>query len=342
MLFASAFTLLSCNKIIEDNPVPEGIEDGSFLTINLDCESTKSTGQTKSNEDALNNVSVFVFRTETGAKLDASSYVDLSPANTGAGSGTPYSVTLKCTTGNRKVYVVANASSDLTKTIKCEADLLSNSTLLKDNGLKSFFMMGSANISVSGSECSASVKLTRFVSSVRIEKITNLMEAEAYRADGLFVLNAIYLTNVVGKMNLDGSNMPSTLGSSFWHAKLSAEENPLFYDGGINAGVKYGDANARAVAHTFYAFPNDCAINESSTWSQRSTMLVVEATLDGAKYYYPVAVGPLESNKQYVITNFTVRRPGSTNPWESIHKSDATIDIEVVPWGTPVTTTEDL
>lgn len=340
-ILVTALALVSCNKMTDDRAVGETSGE-CCLTVNLDGTFTKAVGQTTAAEDAINNVSIFVFRTDTGSKLDADSYQTISPANTHAGT-TPLSLTLKCTVGSRRIYVLANTAKDFTETVKCEADLLAQSTLLTENGLTNFFMMGSKTVAITGTECRVDIELSRLVSSVRLEKITNLMEAKAYRADGLFTVDKIYLTNVVGKAGFDRSAFsPASLSSEYWLAKLNAENNPLIYEGSVGAAVNYGESKANSVAHTFYAFPNDCALSESKIWSQRSTMLVIEATLDGVKYYYPVAVGPLEANKQYIITNFTVRRPGSDNPWDCVHKADATIDIKVAPWGTTVTTTEDL
>lgn len=333
LAFFSAITMIpSCNKAFEHYPeAGNGMSGACCLTVDLNGTGTKATGQTSSEEDAINNVSVFVFRTDDGSRLDASLY-----------DSTASSVTLKCTVGQRKIYVIANSAEDLTGIVKNEADLLSRSTLLKENGLNNFFMIGCTETSVSGSECRVSVQISRLVSSVRLERITNLMDAKAYREDSLFVIDRIYLTNVVGKMSFDGIGNPSSLASEYWHARNSAEEDPLILDGGLDAVVDYGTDNARAIPHTFYAFPNDCAADESPAWSQRSTMLVIEATLDGMRYFYPVAVGPLESNKQYIITDFVIRRPGTQNPWECVHKTDASFEIEVAPWDTSVTATEDL
>lgn len=338
---AALLALAACTELPDEGRTVE-FTDECTLTVDFSSSLTKATGQTVAKEDAINNVTLFVFRTEGGVKLDASVYTPVSPAATQAGSGTPYEVSLKCTVGQRKVYVLVNTPEDLTEKVSDEADLLSCSSLLADNGISSFFMMGSVTASLSGPECTLKVPVSRKVASVRLDRITNMMEAKAYRKDGLFVVNKVYLTNVVGLMKYDGTTLPSALASDYWLAKLEAQENALIYDGSVNATVNYGADKAYATSHSFYAYPNDCEASTSSTWSPRSTMLVVEATLDGVKYYYPVAVGPLESNRQYVITDFIIRRPGSESPWDTVHKADATVQVEVLPWGTPVTTSEEI
>lgn len=338
---AALLALAACTELPEGGRAVDFSEECT-LTVDFTSSYTKATGQTVAMEDAINNVTLFVFRTEGGVKLDASTYAVVSPAATQAGSGTPYSVSLKCTVGSRKVYVLVNMPEDITGSITDEEDLLSHSSLLTENGTSNFFMMGSATATLSGPKCTVKVPVSRKVASVRIDRITNMMEAKAYQKDGLFVVNRIYLTNVVGLMKYDGSTLPSALATEYWLARLEAQETPLIYDGSVNTTVNYGAERAYTTSHSFYAYPNDCAASETGIWTPRSTMLVIEATLDGVKYYYPVAVGPLESNRQYVITDFIIRRPGSESPWETVHKSDASVQIEVLPWGTPVITSEEI
>lgn len=338
---AALLALAACTELPEEGRAVD-YSGECTLTVDFTSSFTKATGQTVAMEDAINNVTLFVFRTEGGVKLDASTYAVVSPAATQAGSGTPYSVSLKCTVGSRKVYVLVNMPEDITGSVTDEEDLLARSSLLTENGTSNFFMMGSATASLSGPECTVRVPVSRKVASVRIDRITNLMEAKAYQKDGLFVVNRIYLTNVVGLLKYDGSTLPSALAADYWLARLEAQDSPLIYDGSVNTTVNYGAERAYATSHSFYAYPNDCAVGEGGTWSPRSTMLVVEATLDGVKYYYPVAVGPLESNRQYVITDFIIRRPGSESPWDTVHKSEASVQIEVLPWGTPVMTSEEI
>lgn len=338
---AAILALAACTELPDEGRAVD-YSGECTLTVDFSSPVTKATGQTVAMEDAINNVTLFVFRPEGGVKLDASIFVPVSPAATQAGSGTPYAVSLKCTVGQRRVYVLVNAPEDITDSVASEDDLLARSSLLSENGLSNFFMMGSTTASLSGPECTVKVPVSRKVASVRLDRITNMMEAKAYRKDGLLVVNKVYLTNVVGLMKYDGTTIPSALASDYWLAKLEAQENALIYDGNINATVNYGADRAYTTSHSFYAYPNDCEAGTSSTWSPRSTMLVVEATLDGVRYFYPVAVGPLESNRQYVITDFIIRRPGSESPWDIVQKSDATVQVEVIPWGTPVTTSEEI
>ena len=97
LLLACAATTASCSKFQTENLPAAELSQSGELTVRFDGMPTKAIGQTKSNEDAINNVSIFIFRTDAGLKTDASIYKSFSPANTQAGSGTPCQVTLKCT-----------------------------------------------------------------------------------------------------------------------------------------------------------------------------------------------------------------------------------------------------
>lgn len=328
LMLAAALGFAACDPAVPEKTTVDSGECN--LVVNCSFGATKAVGQTQTAENKINNLSVFVFRTDTGHKLDASAYSDSGEAT----------LQLRCTIGEKMVYVLANSASDYTYQIRCEADLLALSSSLTDNGLSNLFMMGTTTQSLSGASCTLTVPVARLVSSVRLEKISNMMEANGYRAAGLFTVNAVYLTNVVGTWALDGSTNPRTLGEAGWLARLEKQVQGLICDNGVDRVVDYGQELNEL--HTFYAFPNNCELKEDAAWSQRSTMLVVEATLDGVKYYYPVAVGPLEANKQYVINNFIIRRPGSNHPWEVVHKTDVTVQIEVIPWSEPRNVNEDI
>lgn len=328
MMLAAALSFAACEPFSPELVTKDSAECN--LVVNCSYGATKAVGQTQKAEDKINNLSVFVFRTDPGHKLDASAWSETSGST----------LQLRCTIGEKIVYVLANAASDYTYQIRCEADLLALSSSLTDNGLSKLFMMGSTTQTLSGASCTVTVPVKRLVASVRLDKITNRMEANGYRADGLFTVNAVYLTNVVGTWAFDGTTDPQTLGESGWLARLEKQDQSLICDDGIGRTVNYNQELNEP--HTFYAFPNSCDLKEDPVWSQRSTMLVVEATLDGVKYYYPVAVGPLEANKQYVINNFIIRRPGSNHPWEVVHKTDVTVQIEVVPWSQPQNVNEDI
>ena len=63
-----------------------------------------------------------------------------------------------------------------------------------------------------------------------------------------------------------------------------------------------------------------------------SSTVVVTATIDGVKYYYPVTLSKkLERNKAYTV-EITITGLGSTDPDKPIEKGGLTAAITVLDW----------
>ena len=131
----------------------------------------------------------------------------------------------------------------------------------------------------------------------------------------------------------------AALPEADWYARMAAEtgspRGDLIYDHPETPKiVNYGSSDT--TPHTFYAYPNNCAVSEDASWSPRATLLVLEASLynghDWVKYYYPVALdGGLVSNRQYRVS-LTVHRPGSLDPNVPVKFDDVTPVVRVTDW----------
>lgn len=329
---AAFFAAVSCNNNLDiENPYEDSASGMTELTVSLpgitECE-TKATGQTAANESAINSCQVFVFRSDSG-KLDASTYAGSLTA-----SG-EYSVKLKCTAGARKIYAVVNGLKDYTSTIKDETSLKALATDLKDNSVSSLFMVGSVSATLAEGACSVAVNVKRAAASVVLKKISVDMESAAYKGAGLFKVKKVYLLNVCGRTNFALDTKPSAVALDYWYAKLAEEtdsaKKALITDD-LATAVTIENGKSSSTEYTYYAYPNNCAHSTSKTFSQRATLLVVEAQLDGETYYYPLKLNSLESNKRYIITNLTVHRPGSKTPYEPVLFSSASANIKVADW----------
>lgn len=324
---AATFIAFSCRGTLgTDNP------SGTVrLTVDLpglvDCE-TRVTGQTESSETAISNCQVFVFRTDNGM-LDACSY-EASLQKNGQ-----YSVSLDCTVGERRIYAVVNAPADYTSTIRDEAALKALTTDLKDNAPNALLMIGSATSTLTEGACGVSVSVKRAAASIILQKISVDMDAPAYRGAGLFTVERIYLLNVCGRTNLALDMQPSDVPAEFWYSKLQeetdSEKKKLIADD-LATALTINNGDSSDVQYSFYAYPNNCPHSVSSTFTPRATLLVVEARLDGEKYYYPFQFDSLRSNSRYIITNMTVHRPGSSSPYEPVLFSAASANVTVAGW----------
>ena len=90
-----------------------------------------------------------------------------------------------------------------------------------------------------------------------------------------------------------------------------------------------------ATGHHFYCYPNPTEEDShGSAWSPRYTRLVVDATLGGTLYHYPVNIPKPLPNTSYQITNLTVTGPGSSDPDIPVEKGSITFSITITDWAT--------
>ena len=301
--FAAALAaLVACNKN-EATPMQPQNQDTlepCELTVGICGSMTKATAVTKENEAKVNNLQVFVFR---GDDLDAYASVDNA-----------MELTLSCTAGERVVYALVNAPDY--SAVPGKAALLAKVSELSANSLTNFEMVGSKSVTLPQSE-KVSIDVNRIASRVVLKKVTrNFTSAALQSLD--FTVDAIYIINVAGNTSYDLTAAPAA-----WYnvAKYNSELAALMHDpvdSKIVNGQSYG------TQHAFYSYPNDA--------TSKTTRLVIETTLGTTKYYYPINLPAMESNKSYEIAEVTITRPGSDDPDVPVSFEDATFSINVIDW----------
>ena len=128
-----------------------------------------------------------------------------------------------------------------------------------------------------------------------------------------------------------------------WYNKTkydSSDDNSLLFDGMgdmlVTSSASYDKKN------TFYCYPNpESNDNFSSTWSPRHTRLVVEALLGDTRYYYPVTLPEIESNKIYDV-NLKITRPGSSLPDIEVDKFAVGFTVQVKDWEIGASVSEEI
>jgi hypothetical protein len=261
---------------------------------------TRATAVTTENEAKVNDLQVFVFR---GNDLDAYATVDNAKE-----------LTLSCTAGEREVYALVNAPDY--SAVPDKAALLAKVSELSANSLTNFEMVGSKSVTLPQASTVA-IDVKRIASRVVLKKITRSFTSEALQALD-FTVDAIYLINVAGNTSYDLTKAPAT-----WYnvAKNNNELASLLYDAPASAIV---NGQSYTPVHTFYGYPNDLSVN--------TTRLVIETTLGSTKYYYPINLPAMESNKSYEIEEVKITRPGSDNPDEPVSFADASFSVNVIDW----------
>ena len=301
--FAAALAaLVACNKNEATPMQPQDQESlvPCELTVGICGAMTKATAVTADNEAKVNRLQVFVFR---GDDLDA--YASVENAK---------ELTLSCTAGERVVYALVNAPDY--STVPGKAALLAKVSELEANTLTNFEMVGSKTVTLPQSE-KVSIDVNRIASRVVLKKITRSFTSAALQALD-FTVDAIYLVNVAGNTSYDLTAAPAA-----WYnvAENKNELASLLYDAPAAPIV---NGQSYPTAHTFYAYPNDLAVN--------TTRIVIETTLGETKYYYPINLPAMDSNKSYEIEEVKITRPGSDNPDEPVSFADATFNINVIDW----------
>ena len=302
--FAAALAaLVACNKN-EATPMqpqnqPETLEPCE-LTVGVCGAMTKATAVTTENEAKVNNLQIFVFR---GDDLDAYASVDNAKE-----------LTLSCTAGERVVYALVNAPDY--SSVPGKAALLAKVSELSANSLTNFEMVGSKSVTLPQAG-TVSIDVNRIASRVVLKKITRNFTSAALQALD-FTVDAIYLVNVAGSTSYDLSAAPAT-----WYnmAENKGELASLLYDAPASA---VANGQSYETVHTFYGYPNDLAVN--------TTRIVIETTLGTTKYYYPINLPQMDSNKSYEIEEVKITRPGSDNPDEPVSFADATFSVNVIDW----------
>ena len=301
--FAAALAaLVACNKNEATPMQPQNQESlvPCELTVGICGAMTKATGVTTDNEAKVNKLQIFVFR---GDDLDA--YASVENAK---------ELTLSCTAGEREVYALVNAPDY--SSVPGKAALLAKVSELSANTLTNFEMVGSKSVTLPQTG-TVSIDVNRIASRVVLKKITRNFTSAALQALD-FTVDAIYLVNVAGNTSYDLTAAPST-----WYnvAENKGELASLLAD---TPTAPIAQGQAYDTDHTFYAYPNDLAVN--------TTRIVIETTLGTSKYYYPINLPEMAANKSYEIEEVVLTRPGSDNPDEPVSFADATFSINVIDW----------
>ena len=321
-----AIASLACSKENPSEQVPEGTQMATLEVNVSDGVATRATSVKDSQiGTAAGDIQVLVFNS-------AGNLVGF-----GENAASSSSISMSVPTGSVKCYAVVNSSENL-KTITKESGLLAKTSYLKNNSVTKMEMIGSASKTIAAGANSVSIPVKRFAAKVQIDKITPAFTAPAHKAQE-FKLTGIYLVNVNGSCPY---TLTSTAGSTdYWYNKMkyvSGDCNALISDKLSSPVTLQASADAvtpYTTAHYLYCYPNPVTTDSSSsTWSNRYTRLVVETTLGGTTYYYPVNIPAPAANTLYQITNMKITGLGSDSPDKIVEKGSISVSITVTDWST--------
>ena len=262
--------------------------EGGFCRLQVSAAvpgATRITGVTDEEESRVSDIQVFVF--------DGDGMLETS------GSASGRTISLRCRTGEKTVWVVANAPSPLS--VSRLSDWTNTVSRLSDNTRGHLVMAGSRSLTVR-SDMSGSVELTRLCAKVSVGRITKAFSSSVLQENPL-VIDRIYMTNVAADRPFSG------MGITLWY-------NRMGYQGECLALLcdEVGQAANPTLEglHTFYVYPNDSVSSaRGGAWSPRPTRLLIAASLDGERCYYAIDIPGIEGNHSYLLSDIRLSRPGA-------------------------------
>lgn len=209
------------------------------------------------------------------------------------------------------------ANAGTTSSTITRRDLMNTFVPLGANEVGSLVMVGSLDKHSIQADEKLTVEVKRIVSKVTY-KIRSQFKGSL--AELKFVIDDIYMTNVVGGMDLAVTLTTPNAGDSWFN---EMDSDPVqqamagypkdLLSGQIGTEMKM-PKDSIETGHTFYVYPNASTDNhDKATWSPRCTRFVVKATLGDKVTYYPVTLAEVGRNKHYhidlTITNYGVNHP---------------------------------
>lgn len=344
ILFAAAMTAVSC--IAEDcDTCPEEQDDKpqAQLTVKVSTGVDTKAGEytaEQTYEEQVNDIQIFIF--DSNGRLNAYQTVTGNKA-----------VPITTTYGQKTVWAVVNgpdlkAVKTLDALTKHALDLNANSVTAGDG----FVMTGSASVSVEAAEVAKEITVQRLTSRVAVCNITNNLPV----AYANMVIESIVLANVVGNQNISGTAAIETWYNKMGRKDSSPQVQTEIIDGTTYAatyptltfakpGATIANGGKHDETYLFYSYPNSTSTDVAgwtNPFSPRKTKLIVTASIEGVKYYYPVVLKDrLERNKAYTI-NMTITALGSTDPDKPVEKGTLTTTIKVADWATGAIYNEEI
>ena len=302
--------LLSCGRMADP---PSGGE--ASVSFRLCGTQTKVTGVSYADESAVLRWTVFVFDTRSGWFRWGSS-AEAAP------------VTLSLVAGKRYLclalvnYPLTGPGALHPSAVTSPDDLAEKVASLEDNEPGRLLMYGETVLMPTAGADVKTIQVRRLVSRVDVQGVSVDFSACPDWSGKTFLLKHIYVTNACRNSTYGADILSVSSARSAWYntmgwhggGAVSAAMDALLGDRDINASVDA--AHPYSVSHSFYFYPNPVEDDDRRTdaWSPRCTRLVIEASVDGETFYYPIDIPPVERNSVCIAGNIVVHGPGWPEP----------------------------
>lgn len=312
---------VSCNKEMDIQPDSQDVPKEKFevlvglSNVDLTITETRADLAATSAEKKVDDAYVLVYNA-SGNLVDYKAW-----------SGSSVKFTLEA--GNYKFFAIINTGETSMPATMTALNALKG-TLEAD--LSGFTMLGSTEKTIATGTEKFSISAKRLASKVVFKDLKVNFSSSSLQEVGM-TLNAVYLINAAGEMTF-ASALGNFAAPGLWYNQLKYAKNDCdsyLYAGNLNLFVDHG--STENVNKTFYVYPNGTASDtHGGNWSERKTRLVLEATVDGSKCYYPFTFDTLESNKIYTVNTITVTRKGVANPDDVWNDNEVSGDLTIDDW----------
>ena len=323
---AVAAMACSCSKEevkSEDTSVKRGVVRISLV----DDNGTRATGEghgSNEGDSKINTLEVFVFNINEG-EVD-NGLLDAYKKYTSEDLKTVSDLEIKTTTGKKMIYVVANGHKTDWSEGMTRSNFEQQMAYLYKEDVSNFIMFSSKEVTVQ-LQSTITMILTRMVSRIKLNSVMVSFAGTPYAGVPLQNVKA-YLTNVQAQKRLiDGTGSNLKLVN---YRKYVPEDmvgitmEGLLYD---ELAESLSEAT-HSQPHYFYCYENS---RTQETETNRFTRLVIEGTLNGITYYYPIPIKELRRNSCYSI-DVKIYRPGSLDPDKEVEIGTLDLTLSIQGW----------
>ena len=304
-----------------------GIETGSCINKEDTC--TQSFIISRSIDyETVESLDIFIFEDDAQGRLDSYQQNTIDPKG-------DYRVAVASTKGKKRIVMIANSHKDRKHWagIRTYEGLAREKASLYEEDISFPTMYGEAVFSAEDG-VERTITLRPLVSEIHLGSIRCDFSGREYEGEKLKDVK-VYLTNVNAEcriMQEHGFDVGTTVNTGHLnHMELEKFRHPelIYRPLGTDVGYEIFDTGIR-----LYSYPNESA---DETPGSPFTMLVIEGTIKGKTWYYPIAINRdagntgIGRNCSYTY-NITILRTGSTDPGAAVSAETVLINSQILSW----------
>ena len=321
--------LFSCKKEETRSDIPVEAEQ-SVLSFTIGkALATKAETASTTAEETMKQLHVFVFNNESTsvAYKQLEAYAYYTP------NATSQAGTVTVSRGEKKVVFVANLPASYANGIRTLDNYNATSWEFSQNATSrdAFVMRASQDVNVNAaSKDLGSIGMKRIVSRVQVKEVKNSLPVSF----GAITLNGIYLHNVTRVLG-----NTTWAAASYWRSGPAetrsadiATVNALVNQSATGSIANTASWNEPAGGYFLYGFPNNAPEAGSELATDFVTKLVVDVTVNGVTYYYPLGIRSMGENIAYLVNRIELKRLGSTDPDHYVSTATISVTVTVLDW----------